>query len=190
MSTGREILRTSTAKCRDCYRCVRGCPVKAIGIRNSQAFIETTRCILCGKCVKECPQRAKSYRSDVDRVIELIKDKEVVASVAPSFGAFYSGTNSNKLPTALRQLGFSKVEETSNAKLFALPGGMLETAGIDSGIKNRAILHVSGAVNTISLLEATITSPDMRVIEPLFCRGGLYQRGRCCQHKESVGTTK
>ena len=29
-----SIVKTLEAMCRDCYRCVRACPVKAIGIKN------------------------------------------------------------------------------------------------------------------------------------------------------------
>jgi len=59
-----DILRTLSARCRDCYRCVRVCPVKAIGVRDNQAWVDPERCILCGTCVRECPQHAKVYRDD------------------------------------------------------------------------------------------------------------------------------
>lgn len=111
--TKSNILMTSSAKCHDCYRCVRVCPVKAIRIENGQAQIDNDKCILCGTCVRECPQHAKSYRNDINVVIELIEKGRVVASVAPSFAAIYGNDKSLRLPSALRQLGFSRVEETS-----------------------------------------------------------------------------
>ena len=57
MSKSLDILRTLSARCRDCYRCVRVCPVKAIGIHDNQAWVDPERCILCGTCVKECSAR-------------------------------------------------------------------------------------------------------------------------------------
>ncbi len=33
-SSKTDIIKTAKAKCRDCYKCVRACPVKAIGIRT------------------------------------------------------------------------------------------------------------------------------------------------------------
>ena len=46
---------TETTNCRDCYKCVRSCPVKAIQIKDGSALIIKDRCIFCGKCVSVCP---------------------------------------------------------------------------------------------------------------------------------------
>ena len=108
-----EILKTSKARCRDCYRCVRACPVKAIGVKGNQAYIDPQKCILCGTCVRECPQKAKIYKDDVEKAKELVSKNKVIASIAPSFSGVYSDGNSAKIPEALRKLGFYKVEETS-----------------------------------------------------------------------------
>ena len=51
---------SDTGNCRDCYRCLRTCAVKAISFRTGQAKILTDQCVLCGKCVKECPQYTKT----------------------------------------------------------------------------------------------------------------------------------
>ncbi|MEX1376181.1 MAG: [Fe-Fe] hydrogenase large subunit C-terminal domain-containing protein [Eubacteriales bacterium] len=291
-----EILKTSIARCRDCYRCVRACPVNAIGVKGNQAYIDPDRCILCGTCVRECPQKAKIYRDDIQAVKALLKQGKVIASIAPSFAGVYGINKSTRLPAALRKLGFYKVEETSigadavakasaekidagkcggvcsacpavvsyiekymsdhtnilttitspmiahgsiikhryadakvvfigpciakkgeasqekyhgivdavltfdelnrwlesedidlsilpestfdgvgitrAAKLFALPGGMLETAGYDAQITNAAYVHTSGSENVKMILHAAINSDDMEVLEPLFCNGG------------------
>jgi len=110
------IIYTLAAKCRDCYRCLRECPVKAIGIKDGQAFVDANRCIMCGKCIKECPQGAKTYRNDVETVKYLIdKGKPLVASVAPSFASVYDGWKAKRLASALRKLGFRNVVNTNEA---------------------------------------------------------------------------
>lgn len=291
-----EILKTSKARCRDCYRCVRACPVNAIGVNDNQAYIDPERCVLCGTCVRECPQKAKVYRDDVQKVKVLLGEGKTIATVAPSFAGVYGDTKSTRLPAALRKLGFYKVEETSigadavakqsktkidagecggvcsacpavvsyiekymsehtdlltsvvspmiahakiikkqypnanvvfigpciakkgeasqekydgivdsvltfdelnnwmetedidlsilpestfdgvgvtrAAKLFALPGGMLETAGYTEEKLNSAYIHTSGADNVRMILDAALTSEEMEVIEPLMCAGG------------------
>ena len=53
---------TETTSCRDCYKCVRQCPVKAVRIKDGNAFIMKDRCIYCGKCVHVCPNSAKKIR--------------------------------------------------------------------------------------------------------------------------------
>ena len=81
-----EYLEFKNAKCKDCYKCLRECPVKAIKVVDHQAKIIKERCILCGKCTKVCPQNAKRVHSSKDEVLELIRNnKKVVASIAPSF---------------------------------------------------------------------------------------------------------
>ncbi len=67
-----SIITTDKAKCRDCYRCVRVCPVKAICISDGQARVDAERCIVCGTCVRECPQQAKHVRNDLESLAALL----------------------------------------------------------------------------------------------------------------------
>ncbi len=109
-----QIVFTNKARCRDCNRCVRVCPVKAIRVTGGQAFVEDARCIACGTCVRECPQGAKQFRNDVDRAARILASgKTVAASVAPSFAAVLNPWERKRLPSALRKLGFSFVGETA-----------------------------------------------------------------------------
>lgn len=109
-----QVVFTNKARCRDCYRCIRVCPVKAIEMKNGQASVIDSRCIHCGTCISECPQKAKTYRREVDLVSKLLKSgKKVAASIAPSYASFYEGWERLRLPSALRKLGFSYVAETS-----------------------------------------------------------------------------
>jgi iron only hydrogenase large subunit-like protein len=110
-----QIVFTLTARCRDCYRCLRSCPVKAIRMEKGQAYVDNTRCIACGTCIQECPQQAKSFRHDIDVAQRLIEDGHfVAASIAPSFAAVFSGWQRARLASALRMLGFRYVGQTSH----------------------------------------------------------------------------
>ena len=113
-SVHKPIVYTLTANCRDCYRCIRVCPVKAIRIQDGQAYVDDNRCIQCGTCVRECPQHAKTIRSDTESVRDLLASGcRVAASVAPSFATVFSGWKSLRIPAALRRLGFASVAETA-----------------------------------------------------------------------------
>jgi len=116
-----KIIITSKARCRDCYRCLRVCPVKAIKMKDGQARVDETRCVLCGTCVRECPQKAKSIRNDTERAASFIKDGFYAAvSLAPSFAAIYSGWRLKRIISALRRLGFNYIAETAiGAKITA-----------------------------------------------------------------------
>lgn len=114
LQTPRQVVFTNKARCRDCYRCLRECPIKAIRICDDQAFVEADRCIACGTCVRECPQEAKSFRNDVDHAAALLEAGGVVAaSIAPSFAACFGPDDAPRLADALRRLGFSYVAETA-----------------------------------------------------------------------------
>ncbi|MGB4653883.1 MAG: [Fe-Fe] hydrogenase large subunit C-terminal domain-containing protein [Bacteroidales bacterium] len=102
------------AQCKDCYKCLRACPVKAIDVTNHQAKIIDERCILCGTCTIVCPQNAKIVHSEKDNVKELIKNNSnVIASVAPSCISSFQITDFSTMKIALGKLGFADAEETA-----------------------------------------------------------------------------
>jgi len=111
----RQIVFTLTARCRDCYRCLRACPVKAIRMEKVQAYVDATRCISCGTCIRECPQKAKTFRNDIEVAEKMIEGGAfVIASIAPSFAAVFTAWQRGRLPSALRALGFRYVGQTAH----------------------------------------------------------------------------
>ncbi|MGI6205860.1 MAG: [Fe-Fe] hydrogenase large subunit C-terminal domain-containing protein [Anaerovoracaceae bacterium] len=107
-------MRLKKANCRNCYKCVRACPVKAIAIIGEQAEINEDRCIYCGKCYMVCPQDARDLIGDLDRVKEMIASGEkVYASVSSAMSVFFPDSNLRNLAVVLKKLGFTGVEEMS-----------------------------------------------------------------------------
>ena len=74
-----QYLEFKDARCKDCYKCLRECPVKAIKVVDHHAKIIESRCILCGHCTKVCPQNAKSVHSERAEVEKLLAEGKVVA---------------------------------------------------------------------------------------------------------------
>lgn len=101
------------AKCKNCYKCLKGCPVKAIKIENNQAQIIEDRCILCGKCTLICPQNAKEVHSELNNVKELLKSNKVIVSIAPSFISSFNIKSFYTMNEALKKVGFAFSEETA-----------------------------------------------------------------------------
>lgn len=102
------------ARCKDCYKCLRECPVKAIDVLEHQAKIVEDRCILCGHCISVCPQNAKIVHSELSEVRTLLEGKEkVIASVAPSFVSSFQLTSFTSMKIALCKLGFHDAQETA-----------------------------------------------------------------------------
>ena len=79
-------LTLKKSNCKNCYKCIRHCPVKSIRFSGNQAHIIGNECILCGP---------------------------VVVSLAPSFIANYAGVGIDSMRAALKKLGFYDVEETA-----------------------------------------------------------------------------
>jgi iron only hydrogenase large subunit-like protein/uncharacterized Fe-S cluster-containing protein len=116
-----DVINFSRANCKNCYKCIRACPVKAIRMKNDQAEIVDERCITCGTCLTICPQNAKTIKSDVQRVKYLLKhDKDMAVSLAPSFAGIFSFKHYSQMISALKKLGFSAIYQTSvGARLIA-----------------------------------------------------------------------
>ena len=102
------------SNCKNCYKCIRHCPVKSIRFSGNQAHIIGDECILCGHCFVVCPQNAKQIASSVEKVRVLIQSGDpVVVSLAPSFIANYEGAGIESIRRALKKLGFYDAEETA-----------------------------------------------------------------------------
>ncbi len=107
-------LTLKKSNCKNCYKCIRHCPVKAIRFSGNQAHIIGNECILCGQCFVVCPQNAKQIVDETEKVKVLMQSGEpVVVSLAPSFVANYEGVGINAMRDALQKLGFYDVEETA-----------------------------------------------------------------------------
>ena len=109
-----KCLTLKKSNCKNCYKCIRYCPVKAIRFSGNQAHIIDNECILCGRCFVVCPQNAKELVDGVEKVRVLLQSgSPVIASLAPSFIANYEGVGIDSMRAALKKLGFSDVEETA-----------------------------------------------------------------------------
>ena len=107
-------LMLKKSNCKNCYKCIRHCPVKSIRFSGNQAHIIGDECILCGHCFVVCPQNAKQIVSSVEKVRVLIQSGDpVVVSLAPSFIANYEGAGIESMRKALKKLGFYDAEETA-----------------------------------------------------------------------------
>lgn len=114
MSQGAIELKKSN--CKNCYKCIRYCPVKSIRFSGNQAPVVDEECIYCGRCIVVCPQHAKEARNDVEKVKVFLADWDkapVYVSLAPSFVANYPQATIESVQKALLKLGFAGVEETA-----------------------------------------------------------------------------
>ncbi|NLZ36918.1 MAG: 4Fe-4S binding protein [Clostridiales bacterium] len=109
-----ECLTLKKSNCKNCYKCIRHCPVKSIRFSGNQAYIIGDECILCGQCFVVCPQDAKQVVDETEKVrVFLHTGDPVIVSLAPAFVANYEGVGISSMREALKKLGFTDAEETA-----------------------------------------------------------------------------
>ncbi len=109
-----ECLTLKKSNCKNCYKCIRNCPVKSIRFSGNQAYIIGNECIMCGHCFVVCPQDAKQIVDETEKVKVLLQGSDpVIISLAPSFIANYDGVGIESMRAAVKKLGFYDAEETA-----------------------------------------------------------------------------
>jgi iron only hydrogenase large subunit-like protein/uncharacterized Fe-S cluster-containing protein len=170
-----QIVFTLTARCRDCYRCLRSCPVKAIRMERGQAYVDNKRCIACGTCIRECPQQAKSFRHDIDVAQGFIdNDYLVAASIAPSFAAVYSGWQRSRLASALRALGFRYVGQTSHGA-YQISAHSRELVGKNGG-KAYVATACPALVNYIEKYQPELLDYFLPLVSPMVAHARMLKK--------------
>ncbi|SHO52874.1 [Fe-Fe] hydrogenase large subunit C-terminal domain-containing protein [Anaerocolumna xylanovorans] len=170
-----NVISFKEAKCRNCYKCVRTCEVKAITVNHEQAQIMNDKCILCGHCLEACPQNAKYFISDLDKVKGYIKEGvETIVSLAPSYLGVLKYKTPGQVVTALLKLGFSSVRETAEGAAFV-------TAEYDKllaeGKMENIITTCCPSVNDlIEIYYPSLTQYMAPVDSPMIAHGKLIRR--------------
>lgn len=142
-----DYLKFKKSNCKNCYKCIRHCPVKSIRFSDNQANIISEDCILCGRCFLNCPQNAKEIRNDIDKAKLLVQSESpVFASIAPSFIANYEDVTISSITKALKQLGFTGVEETS------IGATIVKKQYEDLMIQKKQDVIISSCCHTVNLL--------------------------------------
>ena len=114
------IIDFKATMCKHCYKCVRGCEVKSIMIRDGRAYIMPNRCILCGQCLLNCPQSAKTVQSGLEKVRDMIaQGQKVIASISSSYIGVLPFRERGQVKTALKKLGFTAVRDVAEGAALA-----------------------------------------------------------------------
>ncbi len=142
-----EFLKLKKSNCKNCYKCIRHCPVKSIRFSGNQAHIVQNECILCGRCFVVCPQNAKEIADSTEVVRTLMSGRlPVIASIAPSFVANYENVGIESMREALKKIGFTDAEET------ALGAAMVKTEYEKILADGKQDVLISSCCHSVNLL--------------------------------------
>lgn len=167
-----KVIGFEAAQCKNCYKCVRSCAIKAIEVKNGQAQILDDKCILCGRCMEVCPQSAKKFLSDLDKVKYFVQNHEhVIASLAPSYMVALDHTHPGQVVTALKKLGFTQVRETSEAAAYVTE----EYARLikEGRMKNIITTCCPSANELVELHHPALASCLAPVVSPMIAHGKM-----------------
>lgn len=170
-----NVIGFKEAKCKNCYKCVRICEVKAIVVKDQQAQIRNDDCILCGHCLDACPQNAKTLISDLDSVKEYIKNgAKTVISLAPSYLGIMKFIEPGQVFTALKRLGFFQVRETSEGAAFVTRE--YQKLLKEGKMKNIITTCCPSANELIEIYYPSLTSYMAPVVSPMIAHGRLIKK--------------
>ncbi len=169
-----NVIGFKEAQCKNCYKCVRICEVKAIVVKNQQAQILNDKCILCGHCLDACPQNAKTLISDLDKVKDFIKHGyKTIISLAPSYLGIMHFKKAGQVVNGLKQLGFYQVRETSE-------GAVLVTREYQKLLKEGTMRNIittccPSANDLIEIYFPSLTRFMAPVVSPMVAHGKLIK---------------
>ena len=143
-------LTLKKSNCKNCYKCIRHCPVKSIRFSGNQAHIIGNECILCGQCFVVCPQNAKQIVDETEIVKVILQGKEpVIVSLAPSFVANYDGVGIEAMREAI-------------SKLAVEPGILLNDAVTIPEMIIPQVPIIKGDAKSVSIAAASILAKVTR----------------------------
>ncbi len=169
-----KVIDFKKASCRNCYKCVRSCAVKAIRVTDGQAAIMEDHCILCGTCLEVCPQNAKTFVSDMETVRGyLASGVRTVVSLAPAYLGILDCDRPGQIVSALLKLGFSEVRETAEGAAYVTNayGRLLEAGEMDN-----IITTCCPSVNDfVEKYYPELVSKMAPVVSPMIAHGKLIK---------------
>ena len=139
-------------------------PMVATALAVKKCYGDHVRCVFIGPCVaKKAEIRDPELVGSIDEVVTLTelerilaaRGVDVTAAAAGDFDPPHAGT----------------------ARIYPMPGGLFESAGIGEGLADPRLIVLSGKDETVETLAGLLQGPpedddnDLLLVEALMCRG-------------------
>ena len=135
-------------------------PMIATALAVRELYGDNVRCVFVGPCVAKKAEARDPHLPDViDEVLTLQEAHRLLAA--------------RGVESATAAEAEWDAPDAGRARVFPLPGGLLESAGLDRGILDPDVLVVSGHDETVEVLDslADADTGQTLLVEALMCRG-------------------
>jgi len=135
-------------------------PMIATALAVKDMYGDDVRCVFVGPCVaKKAEARDAGLPQVIDEVLTLQEAHRVLVERGVA-------------AAAAEEAGWDE-PAAGRARVFPLPGGLLESAGLDRGMLDPDVLVVSGQSDTIEVLDSLGTADTGKtlLVEALMCNG-------------------
>jgi nitrogen-specific signal transduction histidine kinase/iron only hydrogenase large subunit-like protein len=135
-------------------------PMIATALAVKELFGQDVRCVFVGPCVAK---KAEARDAGLPRVIDEVLTLQEANSVFAKLGV----DPFTAAPAEWDEPGAGR------ARVFPLPGGLLESAGLERGMLDPDVLVVAGQDDTIEVLDSLRTADTGKtlLVEALMCNG-------------------
>ena len=135
-------------------------PMVATALAVRELYGDEVRCVFVGPCVaKKAEVRDEAVPDVVDEVLTFQEAHRLLTARGAD-------------PATVAPSGWDE-PAAGRARIFPLPGGLLESAGLDRGMLDPEVLVVSGHDETVEVLDSLtrIETDGLLLVEALMCRG-------------------
>jgi len=135
-------------------------PMIATAMAVKELYGDDVRCVFVGPCVAK---KAEARDAQLDHVIDEVLTLQEAHRLLAGRGAD---------PATAVEAGWD-APTAGRARVFPLPGGLLESAGLDRGMLDPEVLVVSGHDETVEVLGslAEVDTGKTLLVEALMCKG-------------------
>lgn len=161
-------------KCRGCTKCMNKCPMEAVRLKNSKAFVYEDKCIDCGECIRTCPYNAHVAERNNIEEIKAFRIKIAIPSVTlySQFGDYVSSSCINE---AIKSLGFDEVFDITYACDISSEIARKEIEKIDKIEKPAISVFCPSIERLISSSFPSLSDHIVRVLTPMEIAASLIR---------------
>lgn len=174
--------------CKGCTKCMNKCPMEAVRIKNSKAFVYEDKCIDCGECMRTCPYNAHvANRNSIDE-IKKFKIKVAIPSTT-LYSQFGDYVNPLIIDDAIMGMGFDEVYDITYADDIASEIARKEVKRLNSLGKTAISIFCPSISRLLNANYPNLLDNVVKVLTPMEIAASMTRDkySKCGYKDEEIG---